>query len=215
MKRSGDVFCATAPAYRLTSLLRAEKIIKKSVVKNSIIKRGRFEAPPLRHMMYERCRTSIHENAYAPAARNRARSTRWSGRSANIGQTTKPIRSSCIYIAGCSSLANAFSKYTVPASRSLRHAADIAHRCSMRRPLRLPFSFFLKMYTKIIERHPLQIGRGILARATSVAALAPAPKPGRFLKKTMSKTLAFTAPKFAKNVSIYRARRHCGIPTQN
>ena len=88
-----------------------------------------------------------------------------------------------------------------------------AVRCAV--PFGCHLVFFLKMYTKIIERHPLQIGRGILARATSVAALAPAPKPGRFLKKTMSKTLAFTAPKSAKNVSIYRARHHCGIPTKN
>ena len=65
----------------------------------------------------------------------------------------------------------------------------------MRRPLWLPFSFFLKMYTKIIERHPLQIGRGILARATSVAALALAPKTWSIFKKN-----------HVKNVSIYRAK---------
>ena len=118
------------------------KTYQKSVVKNSIIKRGRFEAPPLRHMMYEQCRASIHENACASATRDRARSERWHGRRTNIGQITKPFRSSCMYVAGCSSFANALSKYAVAASRPLRHTARIAHRFSMRRPLRLPIIFF-------------------------------------------------------------------------
>ena len=155
MKRSGDLICTAGSARRLTSLLRAnytyvcirlpypgsEKTHQKSVVKNSIIKRGRFEAPPPRHMMYEQCRASIHENACAPATRDRARSGRWRGRCTKIGQTTKPFRSSCMYVAGCSSFANALSKYGVAASRALRHTARIAHRFSMRRPLRLPIIF--------------------------------------------------------------------------
>ena len=119
----------------------APKNYQKSVVKNSIIKRGRFEAPPPRHMMYEQCRASVHEDARAPATRDRARSERRHGRRTNIRQITKPFRSSCMYVDGCSSLANALSKYAVAASRPLRHTTRIAHRFSMRRPLRLPIIF--------------------------------------------------------------------------
>ena len=111
----------------------AETNHQKSVAKNSIIKRDRFEAPPPRHMMCERHRTSADEKEYAPAARDRARSARWSGRDADIGQTAQPFRASSIYIAGFSSLANARSKYTVPASRPPRNPAlwRTAFRCAV------------------------------------------------------------------------------------
>ena len=75
------------------------------------------------------------------------------------------------------------------------------------------------MHTKIIERHPLALGRGILHRASSVAALALTPKTDRFFRKNIKKTVAkqgtlFCAKQHAKNWHAFLARawRHCGTP---
>ena len=77
------------------------------------------------------------------------------------------------------------------------------------------------MHTKIIERHPLALGRGILHRASSVAALALTPKTDRFFRKKIKKNVAkqgtlFCAKQHAKNWHAFLVRpwRHCVIPTQ-
>ena len=71
---------------------------------------------------------------------------------------------------------------------------SVAHRFSMRRLTRLPI-IFLKTHTKIIERHPPKLDRGTLARASSAAALALTPKPGRLKKKTWQNKGHFLYPK--------------------
>ena len=53
-----------------------------------------------------------------------------------------------MYVASCSSLTSAFSKCTVPASRSLRVPARLAHSVSMRNPLRLRMIFACKCMPK-------------------------------------------------------------------
>ena len=76
------------------------------------------------------------------------------------------------------------------------------------------YAFYLQMHTKISEGNPLKIEREMLARARSVAALAPPPKPGRKFKKSVVKNSLIFRAKIC-HAFLARSWRHCGIPTQN
>ena len=68
---------------------------------------------------------------------------------------------------------------------------SVAHWLSMRRPIQLQV---FEMHTKIIKCHPIKLDRGILDRASSLAALARTPKPGFFKKNPWQNRGQFLAP---------------------